>query len=170
MEESNNMNKKVIRKIGRTIIVKTNSDFSSKDLSGLKSHTPVSNGKHFLVFDSLENSKNAFKTLKSNSSLSVRYAYYRIYFTMSNLDETSDYSTLKKDHIEWLTKTCDANVLFYKLYKKDDKLIGCGDFTIDTKEDMDKLISKEGIKTYTFGNHTGTFYRYNKKDENNSDS
>jgi hypothetical protein len=170
MEESNNMNKKVIRKIGKTIIVKTNSDFSSKDLAGLKSHTPVANGKHFLVFDSLENSKTAFKTLKSNSSLSVRYAYYRIYFTISNLDETSDYATLKKDHIEWITKSCDVNVLFYKLYKKDDKLIGCGDFTIDTKEDMDKLISKEGIKTYTFGNHTGTFYRYNKKDENHSDS
>ena len=170
MEESNNVNKKVIRKIGRTIIVKTNSNFSSKDLQGLSSHVSVDNGKHFLVFDTIENSKNAFKVLKSNNSLSVRYAYYRIYFTMSNLDDTTDYSVVKKNHIDWISANSNASVLFYKLYKKDNKLIGCGDFTIDTKEDMDKLISKDGIKNYTCGNHTGTFYRYNKKDDNNFDS
>ena len=37
-----------------------------------------------------------------------------------------------------------------KLYKKDNKYMGCGDFTIDTLEGMNKLVSKEStIKDFT---------------------
>jgi hypothetical protein len=52
--------------------------------------------------------------------------------------------------------------------------MGCGDFTIDTLEGMNKLVSKEStIKDFTIGNNilkesdsfnlTCSFYRFNSK-------
>jgi hypothetical protein len=158
-------NKKVIRKAGRTIILRTNDEFTPKDLSGLLQHNNLQNGKHFLLFDSIENSKNAFKILKNNANLSVRFAYYRVFFTMNGISDNAEYSQLKKQHIEWLTQNSEAEVLYYKQYMKESKFIGCGDFTVDTKESMDKLLDKEGLKNYSFDGFTGTYYRYNKKND-----
>ena len=59
-------------------------------------------------------------------------------------------------------------VLYYKQYMKDNKFIGCGDFTIDTKESMDKLLNKDEFKNYTIDTLSGTYYRYNKKTDQKS--
>ena len=46
--------------------------------------------------------------------------------------------------------------------------MGCGDFTIDTIDGMNSIISKD----FTIGDYNGTFYRYNSKknklEQNNS--
>ena len=163
MAENNNTPKKVIRKAGRTIIVRSNESVSTENLTGLLENINLQNGKHFLVFDTIDNSKSAFKMLRNNVNLSVRFAYYRVFFTMNGINTDSDYSNLKKQHIDWLTQNSGAQVLYYKQYMKDNKYLGCGDFTVDTKESMDKLLDKDGLKTYSFDSYSGTYYRYNKK-------
>jgi len=165
MAENNNTNnlKKTIRKAGRTIVLRTTENLSTEGLTGLLQHNDLQNGKHFLVFDTIDNSKSAFKTLKNNAKLSVRFAYYRVFFTMNGIDENADYTQLKKTHMDWLTQNSGAQVLYYKQYMKDNKFLGCGDFTVDTKDSMDKLLEKEGLKNYSFDSYTGTYYRYNKK-------
>lgn len=165
MAENNNntTTKKVIRKAGRTIVLRSTESFSTEGLTGLLQHNDLQNGKHFLVFDTIDNSKSAFKTLRSNAKLSVRFAYYRVFFTMNGIDASADYSQLKKQHMDWLTQNSGAQVLYYKQYMKDNKFLGCGDFTVDTKESMDKLLEKDGLKTYAFESYSGTYYRYNKK-------
>lgn len=166
MQEISNT-KKIIRKSGRTLIIRTTEELSTEELTltGLLQHNNLQNGKHFLVFDTIENSKNAFKLLKNNFKLSVRFAYYRVFFTMNGITSDMDYSQLKKQHTEWLTENCGAEVLYYKQYMKDNKFIGCGDFTIDTKDSMDKLLDKDHLKNYTIETLSGTYYRYNKKND-----
>ena len=57
-----------------------------------------------------------------------------------------------------------ASVLYCKLYKKDNKYIGCGDCTIDTMEGMNMLLNKDtNLKDFTVGSYSGTFFRYNNK-------
>ena len=82
---------------------------------------------------------------------------------MSGLDDSMNYNDIKAMHTKWIIENSGADVLYYKQYRKGDKYLGCGDFTIDTKESMDKLLDKDGLKNYTFDKYTGTYYRYNKK-------
>ena len=158
--------KKIIRKTGRTIIVRTENDFTPTNLVGLVNYNKVDNEKYFLLFDTLTNSNSAYKILKNDLNLSVRYAYYRIFFKMSGIEETTDYTQIKNVHTNWIYTNSGGTVLYYKQYKKDGKFIGCGDFSVDTKESMDKLLNKDELKTFSFDTFTGTYYRYNKKSSN----
>ena len=85
---------------------------------------------------------------------------------MPGLMDDSDYNDVKKTHIEWITGKTGAEVLYYKLYRKDDKYLGCGDLTIDTKEGLDKLLNREedGYKNYSLNNGLeGVFHRFNRR-------
>jgi hypothetical protein len=157
---------KLVRKSGRTLVIKSDNEnlLNSYSLEGLKTTTQTNNGSYFLVFDTVENSNNAFNKLK-NDNVKVRFAYYRLFFKMSGVEDNSNYNDIKKLHINWIIKNSDANVLYYKQYRKAGKFLGCGDFTIDTKESMDKLLDKEGLKNYIIDQYSGTFYRYNKKND-----
>ena len=96
--EDNNYNirkKKIIRKAGRTIVLRTEKEFTPENLLGLLSHNKVNNEKHFLVFDTIDNAKVSFKTLKNDLKLSVRFAYYRLFFKMNGIDEKTDYTQIK---------------------------------------------------------------------------
>lgn len=160
--QNNSSTKKMVRKPGRTLVVKTNQTLSTNGMTGLVNSSYTSNGSAFFVFDTVENSKNAFKTLKGNNE-KVKFAHYRLFFTLSGVNETTSYNDLKTEHMNWITANSDANVLYYKQYRKDGKFLGCGDFTIDTKESMDKLLDKEGLKNFTFNTYSGVNYRYNNK-------
>lgn len=149
-------------KAGRTLIVKSDTDVSTDGFSGLVSSAKSTNNSQFFVFDTVEHSKEAFKTLKS-ANYNVRFAYYRLFFNMNGLDETTNYNDLKEQHTQWITTNSDAQVLYYKQYKNTGKFLGCGDFTVDTKESMDKLLDKETLKNYSFDKYSGVNYRYNKK-------
>ena len=163
MTEFKNNIKNHNKKAGRTIIVRTLEDFSTDNIEGVLQINSVRDNKYFIVFDTIQNAKNAFKLLKSNPNISVRFAYYRIFFTMEGINKDLDYSNLKKLHTEWLSSNSLGEVLYYKQYMKDNLFLGCGDFTVDTKESMDKLLNKDELKTYSFDGLSGTYYRFNKK-------
>jgi hypothetical protein len=157
-------NKKVIRKPGRTLVVKSEQSISTEGMTGLQNSVQTTSGSQFFIFDNVDNSKTAFKLIK-DMNLQVRFAHYRIFFTMTGFDDTVNYNDIKTQHTQWITENSNASVLYYKQYRKNDKFLGCGDFTIDTKESMDKLLDKEGLKNYAFDKFTGTYYIYNKKND-----
>lgn len=176
-EYTNDKSKKAVRKPGRTLLLKSasggklnSSVFTS--LEGLKSHTETkSTSSYFLTFNTVTDAVNAYKKLRSESSdYHVKYSYYRVFFTMNGLTESSDYNQVKKDLMEHVSKISGTSVLYCKLYRQDTKFLGCGDFTIDTLDAMNTLLSKEGgLKDFTLGSLSGTFYRYNSKKEKSDD-
>lgn len=164
---------KSIRKAGRTVLVKTisgNSIDSSvfNSLTGIISHSETkTSNSYFLTFDNTINSQNAYNKLKSDSSdYRVKFSYYRVFFTINGLTDSSEYNQVKQDISTFVTDKTNSTVLYCKLYRKDNKYIGCGDFTIDTIDGMNILLSKDvGIKEFTIGDLSGVFYRYNSKKE-----
>jgi len=163
--QNNNLKKNTIRKPGRTLVVKSDDTIDTTNLNGLQNSVNTTKGTQFLVFDTVDNSKDAFKLLK-DLNLKVRFAHYRIFFTMVGVEDSVSYNDLKTKHIDWIVQNSAASVLYYKQYRKGGKFLGCGDFTIDTKESMDKLLDKDTLKNYTLEKYNGTFYRYNKKTDN----
>jgi hypothetical protein len=165
-EVSDFKKKKVVRKTGRTILINTETEVSTEGLSGLQNNIFTNKGTQFLIFDTVENSVAAFKHYRDNNN-KVKFAHYKLFFTMSGLEDDTDYNVIKKIHVEWIKEKVDSDVLYYKQYKKNGKYIGCGDLTIDTKEAMDKLLNKDEMKNYEFDKYAGTYYRYNKRTEQN---
>lgn len=168
-DDGNNTKKKGVRKAGRTLLVSPNggstlNETTFKDLSGLTSSFSTKSGAYFLVFDTIQNSLDGFRKLRTNKpELKVKFSRYQVFFTINGLTESSDYTAVKHELSTLVEKSTGGNVLYFKLYRKDDKYCGCGDMTLDTKDAMDKLIDREGqLKNYTIGSFTGTFYRYNK--------
>ncbi len=169
--------KKSVRKAGRTLLVKSasgNAINSSvfEGLEGLKSKSETkSSSSYFLTFDTVSNAVNAYRKLRAESSdYRVKYSYYRIFFTMNGLTESSDYNQVKQSLVDWVGKNTGASVLYCKLYRQETKYLGCGDFTIDTLDGMNTLLSKEGgLKEFTVGSLSGTFYRYNGKKDKSED-
>ncbi len=171
---SDDKQKKSVRKAGRTILVKSISGNSIEskvfdDLTGLVSCSETKSlSSYFLTFDTVSNSVNAFKKLQNDSAdYKVKFSYYRVFFTINGLSDLTDYNQVKQDISSFITNKTNSTVLYCKLYRKDEKYIGCGDFTIDTMNGMNTLLAKEGgLKDFTIGQLTGTFYRYNgKKDK-----
>lgn len=176
-EYTDDKSKKAVRKPGRTLLLKSASGSQLNlnvftGLEGLKSHTETkSTSSYFLTFNTVTDAVNAYKKLRNESSdYRVKYSYYRVFFTMNGLTESSDYNQVKKDLMEHVSKVSNASVLYCKLYRQDTKFLGCGDFTIDTLDAMNTLLSKEGgLKDFTLGSLTGTFYRYNSKKDKSDD-
>ena len=82
--------------------------------------------------------------------------------TINGLTDTSDYNQVKQDMTTFVTDKTKSSVLYCKFYRKENKYLGCGDFTIDTMEGMNTLLLKENnLKDYSLGKLSGTFYRYN---------
>jgi hypothetical protein len=166
---------KSTHKAGRTLLVKsvnntklTASQFES--LAGLQSSFETkSTNSFFLTFDTIQNAVNAFRSIRTASSDNrVKFSYYRLFFTINGLTESSDYNQVKKELFDYVSSKANTNVLYCKFYRKNDKYLGCGDFTVDTLDGINTLLSKEGgLKEYSFGNYSGTFYRYNSKKDKN---
>lgn len=169
----NSDNKKIIRKPGRTLLVSpTNQSSKNKTilskLTGLTTNHSTENGSFFLTFDTIQNSLDSFSYLRENHpEFRVKFARYQIFFTISGLENSSDYGVVKQNITNFVEKEAGAYILYFKLYRKGDKYLGCGDFTIDTKDAMDKLLKKDSlIKNFTIGELSGSFYRYNKTKQN----
>lgn len=172
MTDTNQASQQPLKKAGRTLLVKPtseNQDYSFLDqIEGLQSkHLTEKTGSYFLTFESQEHSLAAYHELKNNHSsvLKVKYAHYRVFFTLSGLTNESDYNTVKTNHIQHILDSVNGNVLYYKLYRRNNSYLECGDLTLDTKESFDMLVSKESEhKSFTLDdNLTGVHYRYNKK-------
>lgn len=171
LDTNNQTKSNQVRKAGRTLLLKNPSGttVSYDTLEGLqhKSETKTTNSV-FLTFDTVDNSLKAYKQLRSeHSDTRVKFSYYRVFFTIEGLTDTTDYATVKQELTEWVESRASTSMLYCKLYRKDSKYLGCGDFTVDTLSGMNTLISKDGgLKEFSFGSFKGTFYRFNntKKD------
>lgn len=172
--ESDNTAKSV-RKPGRTLLVKSVSGTVDSTMFdafvGLQSKTETkSSNSYFLTFDTVEHATLAYSTLYSDSTYRVKYSYYRIFFTMNGLTDDTVYNQVKQNLSDHVFTNSKSEVLYCKFYRKGDKYLGCGDFTVDTLDGMNNLLSKDGgLKDFTFGSYSGTFYRFNgnsKKDKN----
>lgn len=163
-------------KPGRTLLVKmlvqssdtkystVTSAFTS--LTGLVSQFQTNTtNSFFLTFDTLENSTNALNLLKETHSanMRVKFAYYHLFFTLQNTDSMteSDASKLQTQHYD-LVKETGGEVLLYRMYRKNNKYIGCGDFQVDTKSSFDKLLDIAEKKNFSLNNTTGIHYIYKK--------
>ncbi len=168
-------------KAGRTLLVKPTSNTFDKSIfetfTGHQSthHTEKSNS-YFVTYSTPQEALGALKSIKSKcSDVRVKFSHYRIFFKTEGLTDKSDYNNVKNAHTKLATEN-GCNVLYYRLYRKDNKFIGCGDMTIDTKEAFDKLVSEDGLKNFTFKvddvELKGVHYRYKKSqsqdDENKS--
>ncbi len=161
--------KKVLRKAGRTLLVSpstgstlTESMFSG--YTGLESTIASKNGSYFLTFDTVQNALDSYrKTRQDHPNVRVKFSHYKLFFTLTGLTDSSDYGVVKQQMSSFVEKESGAQVLYFKLYRKGNKFIGCGDVTVDTKASMDALLNKEGkLKNFSVEGYTGTFYRYNK--------
>jgi len=170
-------NKNIVRKAGRTLLIKLINDTTTfeesllDNLTGLINKSNLTNNKTlFLTFDNNNNSLNALKFLRSKSfnKYHVKFSYYKLFFTINGLTDKSDYNESKKGLIDLITNNNDIQVLYCKFYCKENKYLGCGDLTVDKLEDMNKLLSKnDGFKEFTFKTISGVFYRFNKKKDEN---
>ncbi len=157
-------------KAGRTLLVKPSSNNFTvsliDELSNLtnKHHIEKSNS-YFLTFTTAKDALQALKKLKSTKNARVKFAQYRIFFKMEGLVDTTDYNSVKAAHTE-MVKKIGGDILYYRLYRKENKFLGCGDMTIDTKDAFDKLLSSEesGLKQFKLDGVSGTHYRYKKND------
>lgn len=142
-----------VRKAGRTVLVKVLNgtfDLESMNLEGLvNNHFTDKSNSYFLTFDSSVNSLNAMRLIRKeyDTNVRVKFANYRVFFTLENLEDSMDYNTVKTQHKDLVQSKGNCSVLYYKLYRKNDKYLGCGDMTLDTKEGLDLLMSTEGLKT-----------------------
>lgn len=178
-DDTQGQKKKMVRKAGRTLLVSPSngsslSESTIKELSGLSVSHSTKNGSYFLTFNDIQSALDGFRKLReTQSQLRVKFARYQIFFTVNGLTETTDYSVVKKDISTFVETQTGGNVLYFKLYRKGDNYLGCGDLTVDTKDSMDKLLNKEStFKNFTLGGLTGTFYRFNKtqnNDQNDND-
>jgi hypothetical protein len=160
-----------LKKPGKTVLVKAKEGATVQEtwfdsLEGrqtlFKSETSES---YFMTFDTIENALTALKLLKVNhrNELYVKFAHYRVFFTIDGLSESSDYNTVKQQHIKFIEDNTNSSVLYYKLYRKDG-FLGSGDLTIDTRDGLSALLDVDVHKNYDLGNGlSGTFYRYNKR-------
>jgi hypothetical protein len=165
------INSEHVNKPGKTILVKLVSNMTDQHktfnkLDGLVSCAETKTyNSYFLTFDTIENATKAYATLSEDSKkYNIKFSYYRVFFTLNGLKDTTDYNTVKQELINFINDKTGASVLYCKLYKKDNKYIGCGDCTIDTMEGMNMLLNKDtNLKDFTVGSYSGTFFRYNNK-------
>ena len=144
-ENKRDINKKR-RRAGRTILIKANQDYKC-DFDGIISTAKTENGSKFLVFDTIDNSKNAFKLLK-DENIKAKFSYYKMFFKIkSELVEDITYDDLKTMMLnEMSVFHKEVNILYFKLYTRQGKLTGSGDLVLDTKDDLDKFVGQRTLK------------------------
>tara|TARA_B110000977_G_scaffold201349_1_gene295511 strand:+ start:2748 stop:3311 length:564 start_codon:yes stop_codon:yes gene_type:complete len=162
-------NTRFLRKSGRTIVLKLKDlSFDNQqleNLTGLQNQVATPNNAIFVTFDTKENALNALKSLKRNNKeeVNVKFAHYKIFFKMEGLTDDSKYDEVKTQHTNWVESTTGGEILYYKLYRKNDKYLNCGDLTVDTKEALDQLLSTDKHKNFKLDDtYSGTNYRYNR--------
>tara|TARA_B100000768_G_C11265115_1_gene370665 strand:+ start:312 stop:884 length:573 start_codon:yes stop_codon:yes gene_type:complete len=178
MSESNQSqvtqpNTRFSRKSGRTLVLKLkDTSFDTQQLenfTGVQNHTTTQNNAVFVTFDTKENALNALKSLKSNNkeAVNVKFAHYKVFFKLEGLTDDSKYDEVKTQHTNWVESNTGGEILYYKLYRKNDTYLNCGDLTVDTKEAIDQLLSTDKHKNFKLDDtYSGTYYHYNRLSKN----
>ena len=142
-------------KSGRTLLISNQHHDYELVHSGIKNIHTTDNGSRFVVFDTVENASKAYEFLVSDN-ITTKYSYYKSFFRLRDIDLDQDYNTLKNSILNVLSSH-NLNVIYFKFYTKNKKLIGSGDLTIDTKESIDSLINDKNIK---INDGVINFYRF----------
>lgn len=155
------------RNPGRTLVVKFEESFdvsSLKSLNNMKQMNEVKNNTLFLTFNDIASATSALTELNKMNGLSCRYSYYRVFFKLNGVTESSNIENIKKVHIAWVEKNTGGKVLEYNLYRKKDTFLNCGDLVVDLKSSLDLLLTLENLKNYELdGDLKGTYHKYKKK-------
>ena len=153
-------------KPGRTLLIKskTNDKINLSlfdNLPGLLTKSEQSqNNSVFLTFDTIAHSEIAFT--KFSSTYNVKYSYYKIFFTLSNNVDASNYESTKSELMKFIESNTDSTMLYCKFYRKGESYMNCGDLIVDKIDAMKNLISKESqLKQFKTEKLSGTFYRFN---------
>ena len=119
------------------------------------------NGSKFITCDTVENAEKLHDEMVANNIL-VKYCYYKVFYKLNNFDlERDNYDNIKNIvKAKLVESNNDINVIYFKCYIKNNKLTGAGDFTIDSKEDLDALIKSRQID---FDDKTISLYRFKSK-------
>ena len=168
-ESNNTPRKSNSTKPGRTLLIKPTGtvDLNLLDkLEGMQTKYLTEKSKsYFLTFATAEQSLNALKLVKKQfgTMCKVKFAHYRVYFTITGLLNETDYGVVKTRHTEMVQAQAGCNVLYYRLYRKNNCYLGCGDMTVDTKEGFDRMMDQDVFKNFSLDNQlSGVHYRYNK--------
>ena len=162
------MSQKKKSRPGKTLLVRLNgSEYDEtyfSDLVGLETKSEVKNNSNFfLTFDTPENALEGLKKLKRGGKYSVSFSYYKLFFRLNGLKDDSNYSEIKSFLNNYVSTHTNSNMLYCKLYRKDNQYVGCGDMVLDTHEGMLVLLKNEELKNFTFGELSGEFRKYNNK-------
>ena len=119
-------------KVGRTVLLKPEKNFDNKlfdNLTGLvdKFYAEGSNS-WFLTFKDKDSAKLAYTTMNDRLACKCKYALYRVYFKMPKIAGSGDvdYNVVKSKHSNFIRQKTDGDVLYYKLYRRNEKFLGCG--------------------------------------------
>tara|TARA_Y100000589_G_C26840417_1_gene501744 strand:+ start:131 stop:667 length:537 start_codon:yes stop_codon:yes gene_type:complete len=147
------------RRPGRTLVINNpEKEYSLQGYDGILNTFKTEKGAHFVIFNTVSNAENALNDLKE-SGVRVKYSYYKLFVKTSGLDlENLTYDQLKEKVLSKL-KSIDSNieVLYFKLYKRQNKLSGSGDLVLDLKEHLDALVE---LKNVELDNGSLSLYRY----------
>ena len=160
-----NFTKKI--KPSRTLLIKgltEDSDLNKiNSLEGLDNLSKINNTTSvYLTFNSIENSLNALRYVKRNMpSLFIKFYYYKIFFVLNNLDENTEYNSIRNDLFNYILTNLNDKFLYCKIYTKNKSYLGCGNLTVDTFNTSKELLSStSGFKNFVLPSCSGTFYKY----------
>lgn len=160
---TNNEQVKNLPKSGRTLLIKPNFDVSQDllkldNLEGLVDKSEINQHKFFfLTFDTIQHSEEAFALISPNYN--VKYSYYKIFFTLSQNVDSSNYDLTKQEIKTFIENNTNGSMLFCKFYRKNSSYMNCGDLIVDTIDAMKNLISN--LKQFKTEKISGSFYRFN---------
>jgi hypothetical protein len=149
------------RKPSRTLLVNDSTkSIDVSELTGLVSHEKTPSNSIFLEFATIDDATAVFEKLKADD-VRVKYAYYKLFIKFTSPVKELSYDSLKEKSKEVLqTDINDINVVYFKLYKKNNELIGCGEVTVDRLSDVEKLIKRSFTGQYDDKNLDFDIYRF----------
>ena len=157
------------RKAGRTLLISSEhaEEITNTGICNEKTHK-TEGGSRFVVFDTTENARSAFRDLR-NDGVRAKYSYYKVFFRLADVDlENIEYDALKDSVKEMISTLSNGtiNVLYFKFYTKNSTLMGSGDLTVDTKEGLDLLVNNN---EYEFSKGKVSFFRYRVRKQEEDD-
>ena len=138
-------------KAGKTIIIsKYNNENNNETTFFNEFSTNIKlnqiNQTLFIESKDINTSISLFNKLKQNN-IECRYANYRMFLIID-----SDFEKLSYDQIKNLIKeqlysiNPNLNILYFKLYKKDNRLTGNGHIVVDNFDDLKNIVNKIHVK------------------------
>lgn len=134
-------------KAGKTIIISKyndNNNVFNEFTSNIKLNKI--NQSLFIESKDINTSISLFNKLKEND-IECRYANYRMFLIIDSDFENLSYDQIKNVIKEQLyTINSSLNILYFKLYKKDNRLTGNGHIVVDNFDDLKNIVNKIHVK------------------------